>query len=259
MSTHEFSKNYITATLVILFLIVSLLLSSSYAKADSEMQLTQPNSPVYFFNPYALEALKESVVKITASFSQKTAEGKKQEFSYFAGAGVIIHPDGIILTSNHIITDSERVLYEITVETLRATSHKATILWQDTQLDLALIKIDVQNAPYVNVSKDLPKIGSRVIIIGHPFINFTWHISFANISHVARVINNPQLPLVEISGFINPGNSGGGAFNDKQELIGIIKSGLSAVKGMYIPTGIGFFVPIKFFCDAQPAYCAAPQ
>ncbi|MEM6689710.1 MAG: Do family serine endopeptidase [Planctomycetota bacterium] len=158
------------------------------------------------------------------------------------GSGVIIRPNGVILTNNHVIEDAD----EVTVEMFDGRVIKAEIVGTDPATDLAVLKIPVDNlraAPIGN--SDATRVGDWVLAIGSPF-GLDQTVTAGIISgknRVQQIINdgNGFEDFLQTDAAINPGNSGGPLVNLQGELIGIntaivSKSGASA--------GIGFAIPV---------------
>ena len=157
------------------------------------------------------------------------------------GSGVIINPEGYIVTNNHVISGAEDV--EVNLHDNR--SYKATVIGTDPTTDLALIKIkadDLESIPFVN--SDDVKIGEWVLAVGNPFsLNST--VTAGIVSAKGRNINiNRERFAVEsfiqTDAAINPGNSGGALVNLQGGLVGI-NTAIASPTGSY--SGYGFAVP----------------
>ncbi len=155
------------------------------------------------------------------------------------GSGVIVNPDGYILTNNHVI---ERAT-EITV-TLSNDKREfpAKVIGTDPPTDLALLKIEAKNLPVLVLSdSDKVKIGDLALAIGNPF-GLGETVTMGIISALGRSGINPQgyESFIQTDAAINPGNSGGALINTNGELIGINTAIISRSGGFQ---GIGFAVP----------------
>lgn len=160
------------------------------------------------------------------------------------GSGVIISPDGYIVTNNHVVQDADY----ITVTLNNKKELPAYIVGTDPATDLAVIKIEgsgFRTIPFGN--SDSARIGEPVLAIGNPF-NLTSTVTAGIISAKARNMNIIQNPGVEstIESFIqtdaavNSGNSGGALVNGRGELIGI-NTAIASGDGYY--TGYSFAIP----------------
>ena len=156
-----------------------------------------------------------------------------------AGSGVIITPDGYIVTNNHVIKDASEI--EVTLNNNK--SYKAKVIGTDSRADISLIKIDATDLSYIPFgnSNDM-KIGEWVLAVGNPF-NLTSTVTAGIVSAKARDLNagdgSPQ-SFIQTDAAINPGNSGGALVNINGELIGI-NTAITSQTGSYI--GYGFAVP----------------
>ncbi len=156
------------------------------------------------------------------------------------GSGVIIEPEGFILTNNHVVEDAS----EIIVRLVDDTEHAAKVVGRDPKTDLALIRIETSNRliPAVLGDSDTMEVGSWVVAIGNPF-GLEATVTAGIISAMGRVINSgPYDNFIQTDAAINPGNSGGPLFNLEGEVIGINTAIFSRSGGNM---GIGFATPIN--------------
>jgi len=154
------------------------------------------------------------------------------------GSGVIISPDGYIITNNHVI-DGSRAL-SVTLNDNR--TFDAKIIGTDPKTDIALLKIESnEDLPYTTFAdSDQAKIGEWVLAVGNPF-NLTSTVTAGIISAKSRDLssNNSQ-SFIQTDAAVNPGNSGGALVNTNGDLIGI-NTAISSQTGSYI--GYSFAVP----------------
>ena len=155
------------------------------------------------------------------------------------GSGVIISPDGYIITNNHVISSAS----EIQVTLNNNKNYKAEVIGTDPKADIALLKIDANDLDFlVFGNSNNIKLGEWVLAVGNPF-NLTSTVTAGIISAKARDINlndgSPQ-SFIQTDAAINPGNSGGALVNINGELIGI-NSAISSQTGSYI--GYSFAIP----------------
>ncbi|OYX14741.1 MAG: deoxyribonuclease HsdR [Algoriphagus sp. 32-45-6] len=161
-----------------------------------------------------------------------------------SGSGVIISPDGYIVTNNHVIDGATKV--DISLDNNKR--YEATIIGTDPTTDLALLKIEDTNLPFVKFGdSDQTKIGEWVLAVGNPFdLNST--VTAGIISAKARNINilrdveNNLLieSFLQTDSVVNPGNSGGALVNLAGELIGI-NTAIATRTGTF--SGYSFAVP----------------
>jgi len=155
------------------------------------------------------------------------------------GSGVVIRPDGYILTNEHVILRSG----EIEVQFADERKFAARLVGADSDSDLAVLKIDTDKAlPHLPLgdSDDL-MIGETVIAIGNPF-GLSHTVTTGVVSAVNRSLNannRVYYDFIQTDASINPGNSGGPLLNIRGELIGIN----TAIYGR--AQGIGFAIPVS--------------
>lgn len=158
-----------------------------------------------------------------------------------AGSGVIISSDGYIVTNNHVAGNAD----EIEVSLYDKRTFKAKLIGKDPSTDLALIKIEAKDLPYVNfANSDDIKIGQWVIAVGNPF-NLESTVTAGIVSAKGRSINinttkAPIEAFIQTDAAVNPGNSGGALVNLKGELVGI-NTAIASPTGTY--AGYAFAVP----------------
>ncbi len=162
-----------------------------------------------------------------------------------AGSGVILTTDGYIVTNNHVIDDADEI--EVTLNDKRSFS--ATLVGADPTSDIALIKIEADELPFVPYgNSDNLKIGEWVLAVGNPF-NLTSTVTAGIVSAKARSINiianqNQTLGVeafIQTDAAVNPGNSGGALINQRGELVGI-NTAIASSTGSF--TGYSFAIPV---------------
>ncbi|WP_303672649.1 S1C family serine protease [Vampirovibrio chlorellavorus] len=159
-----------------------------------------------------------------------------------SGSGMIITPDGYILTNGHVVEDAQQL--EVTL--LDGKVFKAKLIGGDLSKDVALIKIDpgAVKLPTIQMgNSDHLEVGQNVYAIGNPFgLNST--LTTGVISSLGRTLKAPNGRLIEgiiqTDAAINPGNSGGPLLNSSGQLIGI-NTAIFSPSGSN--AGIGFAVP----------------
>jgi serine protease Do len=159
-----------------------------------------------------------------------------------AGSGVIVSPDGYIVTNYHVIRNADKV--EIVIKERKKT-YQAKIIGYDESCDLALLKIDAEKLRYIEMANsDEVRVGEWVLAVGNPF-NLTSTVTTGIVSFKGRAINSNNRnfnleSFIQTDAAINQGNSGGALVNLQGKLIGINTSILSET-GSYI--GYGFAIP----------------
>jgi len=153
-----------------------------------------------------------------------------------SGSGVIISPDGYILSNNHVVEGSQ----EVTVTMADKQTYNAQVVGRDPKTDLAVLKINTKEALPVAAmgnSTDL-KVGEWVLAIGNPF-GLGHTVTAGIVSAKGRVIGaGPYDDFIQTDAPINPGNSGGPLFNMQGAMIGINTAIVASGQG------IGFAIPI---------------
>ncbi|MDY6802153.1 MAG: Do family serine endopeptidase [Bacteroidota bacterium] len=160
------------------------------------------------------------------------------------GSGVIITDDGYIVTNNHVIEKSD----EIQVVLNDRRTYTAELVGTDPGTDLALLKIDGKNLPFIAMgNSDDIKIGEWVLAVGNPF-NLTSTVTAGIVSAKARNINilqDQRYPIesyIQTDAAVNKGNSGGALVNMQSELVGI-NSAILSPSGAY--SGYSFAIPVN--------------
>lgn len=154
------------------------------------------------------------------------------------GSGVIISPDGYIVTNNHVIANSSQL--EVTLNNNK--TYEAEVIGTDADSDIALIKIDTDDAlPYLAFGdSDHTKIGEWVLAVGNPF-NLTSTVTAGIVSAKARSLSPTRTQsFIQTDAAVNPGNSGGALVNTNGDLIGI-NTAITSQTGSYV--GYAFAVP----------------
>lgn len=161
------------------------------------------------------------------------------------GSGVIISPDGYIISNNHVVAGANKL--EVVLSNKK--SYIATLVGTDPNTDISLLKIEEKGLPFLNfANSDNVEVGQWVLAVGNPLgLNST--VTAGIISAKGRGIGilggqgkatNPIESFIQTDAAINPGNSGGALVNVNGDLIGI-NSAISSTNGYY--QGYGFAVP----------------
>ncbi|MFO7613229.1 MAG: trypsin-like peptidase domain-containing protein [Bacteroidales bacterium] len=159
------------------------------------------------------------------------------------GSGVIISSDGYLITNNHVVEGAGKI--DVTLNDRREFS--AQLIGTDPSTDLALIRIEAENLPFVTFgNSDDVKIGEWVLAVGNPF-NLTSTVTAGIVSAKARNINilgsqGSIESFIQTDAAVNRGNSGGALVNMKGELIGV-NAAIASNTGSY--TGYSFAIPVN--------------
>lgn len=158
-----------------------------------------------------------------------------------SGSGVIINPDGYVVTNNHVVDGAEDI--EVVLNDNRV--YKARVIGTDPSTDLALLQIREKDLPYLPlVNSDQAEVGEWVLAVGNPF-NLYSTVTAGIISAKARNINilrdrSAIESFIQTDAAINPGNSGGALVNLQGGLVGI-NTAIASTTGTF--AGYGFAIP----------------
>ncbi len=154
-----------------------------------------------------------------------------------AGSGVIITPDGYILTNDHVIHDA----HQLSAVLADGRTLKASLVGTDPGTDLALIRADDSGLSYAMLGESAElRVGQLVIAIGNPF-GFQSTVSTGVVSAMGRALRNREGRLIENiiqhTAPLNPGNSGGPLVDSRGRIVGINTAIIAMAQG------IGFAIP----------------
>src|SRR5437867_3247199 len=165
------------------------------------------------------------------------------------GSGVIIDPNGYIVTNNHVVDRAS----DIKVYLSNKKEHAAKIIGVDPKTDLAIIKVEATNLPYLKWGNyDELQVGDIVLAVGSPF-GLSQTVTMGIISALGRgnVGIADYEDFIQTDASINPGNSGGALVNLKGELIGKEVQTVSELRNRVAQTPVGSKVSVKVFRDGQ--------
>lgn len=162
-----------------------------------------------------------------------------------SGSGAIISEDGYIVTNNHVIAGAD----EVTVTLSNKKSFKATVIGADPSSDLAVVKIDAKNLPFLLYgNSDEVEVGQWVLAVGYPLM-LEATVTAGIISAKGRTLdinsrqsNTPVESFIQTDAAVNPGNSGGPLITTDGKLIGI-NSAIASPTGSY--AGYSFTIPVN--------------
>ena len=162
-----------------------------------------------------------------------------------SGSGVIISNDGYIVTNNHVVDGAD----EVTVTLSNRKSFKAKVVGADPSSDLAVVKIDAQNLPFLlYANSDDVKVGQWVLAVGYP-LTLETTVTAGIVSAKGRTLDinrrqsqSPVESFIQTDAAVNPGNSGGPLINTEGQLVGI-NSAIASPTGSY--AGYSFTIPVN--------------
>lgn len=229
----------------------------------------------------AAAAVSPGVVHIKVTMTQRNSQGQRggspfdmfEEFfgmpqqrrqaqprqAQASGSGVILTPDGYIVTNNHVVENADKIEVQLTDK----RSFEAKVIGRDPSTDLALLKVTAKDLPVVKMGdSDNVQIGEWVLAVGYP-LSLQSTVTAGIVSAKGRqigilgesqqqpqfgygeqeqMINTAIESFIQTDAVINRGNSGGALVNARGELIGI-NSAIASPTGVY--AGYGFAIPIN--------------
>ena len=153
------------------------------------------------------------------------------------GSGVIVSPDGYILTNNHVVNGADTI--KVSLNDGRELNAK--VVGTDPDTDLAVVKVDAKNLPAITFAdSDKAEVGDHVLAVGNPFgIGET--VTSGMVSGLGRATMGLEYEdFIQTDAAINPGNSGGALVDAEGRLLGVNTAILSRTGGFQ---GIGFAIP----------------
>jgi Do/DeqQ family serine protease len=199
----------------------------------------------------AAQKASQAVVSINTSKAADRPSADDPWFRFFfgdqgavpqsgLGSGVIISPDGYILTNNHVVEGAT----EIDVALYDSRKARARVIGTDPETDLAILKINLDRLPVITLgNSDALRVGDQVLAIGNPF-----GVGLTVTSGIVSALGRNQLGINTFENFIqtdaaiNPGNSGGALVDVNGNLMGINTAIYSRSGGSM---GIGFAIPVS--------------
>ena len=197
--------------------------------AEQRVQTTSASSP-FEDNPLFREFFGDRMPRGEAP-QERTRQG--------LGSGVIVRPDGYILTNHHVVDGADK----ITVELTDRRTFTATVVGSDAPSDLAVLKVDAGGLPTVPLANsDLIEVGDVVLALGNPLgVGQTVTMGIVSAKGRATGLGDGSFEdFLQTDAPINQGNSGGALVNTRGELVGINSQILSPSGGNI---GIGFAIP----------------
>lgn len=216
------------------------------------VQTAMPNSSLFAAETTDFTKAAESTVDAVVHVKNTSVQTVVDPFEQFfygtnrgqqlkqvgTGSGVIISPDGYIITNNHVVSNAS----EITITLNNKMEYKAKVIGSDEAIDIALVKIEAKDLPFITFAdSDQVKLGEWVLAVGNPY-NLTSTVTAGIVSAKGRDLGNQGRieSYIQTDAAVNPGNSGGALVNSRGELIGI-NTAISSQTGAYV--GYSFAVP----------------
>ncbi len=159
----------------------------------------------------------------------------RHHFSQAQGSGFFISSDGYIVTNDHVVDHAT----DVTITTSDGKTMPAKVIGVDTKTDLALLKAQGSDFPYVTFAPHAPRVGDWVIAVGNPF-GLGGTVTAGIVSARGRDIGSgPYDDFLQIDAPVNHGNSGGPTFNAEGQVVGVNTAIFSPSGGS---VGIGFAI-----------------
>lgn len=218
-----------------------------------------PASPVMGFRDAAQKAAPTVVSVVTSNSAAHNPRRNDPWFRYFfgdqegqpqsgIGSGVIVSPEGYVLTNNHVVERMDDI------EVMLTDGRKATakVIGTDPDTDLAVLKIDLDRLPSITLGdSDSLQVGDAVLAIGNPFgVGQTVTMGIISATGRNQLGLNTYEDFIQTDAAINPGNSGGALVDALGNLIGINTAIFSKSGGSQ---GIGFAIPSKLALEVMNA------
>ena len=191
---------------------------------NTAKEVRQPNNP-FLDDPFFRRFFGEGV-------------NPQREKQVSLGSGVIVSPEGFVLTNNHVVESAD----EIEVSLADGRKAQARLVGTDPETDLAVVKIDLKNLPAITLANlDAAQVGDVVLAIGNPFgVGQTVTMGIISALGRSHLGINTFENFIQTDAAINPGNSGGALVDTNGNLLGINTAIYSRSGGSL---GIGFAIP----------------
>src|SRR5438477_9401665 len=250
---------------VLLFVIVLCLAKGGFSAAAQEPAQTQ-QGVITTFAP-TVEKVAPSVVTVFTTqtvsrglsafpfsddtlrqfFGGQSPQRQGKQTLQGLGSGVIVSPDGYILTANHVVSGADEIMVGLGIELRK---YKAKKVGTDPGTDVALLKIDEKNLPAITFAdSDKARAGDIVLAIGNPF-GLRQTVTMGIISAVGRggmgIVDYEN--FIQTDAAINMGNSGGALVDTEGRLLGINSAILTRSGGSQ---GVGFAIPANLARDVM--------
>ncbi|MCF6179932.1 MAG: DegQ family serine endoprotease [Geopsychrobacter sp.] len=209
-----------------------------FIKVEKEVEAKQGGNP--FNSPFGEEFFRRFFGQPPQQNPHQQPRQQPKHRSMGQGSGFILSPDGYIMTNNHVVEGADRV----TVTLLDGREYKADIIGTDPPTDVAIIKIDETDLPFLRTSdSDKLEMGDWVLAFGNPFgLSHTLTAGIVSAKGRSGMGLNEYENFIQTDAAINPGNSGGPLVDLDGKVVGM-NTAIFSRSGGYM--GIGFAIPIN--------------
>jgi len=173
--------------------------------------------------------------------SPGSAQVPRERLERSLGSGVIVSPDGYLITNNHVVDGATEI--KVTLPDKR--EFDAEVVGTDPNTDIAVLKLDAENLPSMSLGDSSNvEVGDLVLALGNPFgVGQTVTMGIVSATGRRNLGIEDYEDFIQTDAAINPGNSGGALVNSRGELIGINTAIISGGTGGN--QGVGFAIPVN--------------
>lgn len=189
----------------------------------------------------------DGIMKVAPAVVSLFASNSANNQATSQGSGVIVDTNGIVLTNFHLIDNLDL----ITVVLSNGRSYAAKLIGNDQETDLAVVKIDAQNLPFLRLDEAAPlRVGDVVLAIGNPF-GVGQTVTQGIVSATRRKVAGGSVwqNFIQTDAAINPGNSGGALINPHGQLVGVNSAVFRGDSGAM---GISYSIPADLLSQVVP-------
>ncbi len=248
----RFSSGLLAAVVALAGLVPSLAGAEAATLPAAPPDLKVDHSPVSegrtgVITSYAdvVEPVQKAVVSVYSTKIVRSRNSTRERKEEGLGSGVIVTPNGYILTNNHVVADAD----ELNVELSDGRQLKAKVIGADEKTDIAVIKIEADGLPIVTLAdSDKLRVGDIVFAVGNP-LGVGQTVTMGIVSATGRTelqlldnVDGGYEDFIQTDAAINMGNSGGALVDAKGRLVGINSAIISPSEGNI---GIGFSIPVN--------------
>jgi len=213
--------------------------TSKMVKASAQQQFDMPDGMPPFFQQFFGQ--QPGPDRQFGPNSENRAPRQRDQREDSLGSGVIVSPDGYILTNNHVVEGATDV--RVTLSDKRQL--KAKVVGTDPKTDIAVLKVEGSGFPAITIGDSSKvQVGDYALAVGDPFgVGQTVTMGIISAMNRGNLGIEDYEDFIQTDAPINPGNSGGALVNDRGELVGINTAILSHGSGGN--EGIGFAIPVN--------------